>query len=83
MKFKVEVDCTPEEARSFLGLPDLSELQKNATDEMMEHMRASIGSMDPEAVMKTWFGAGDMSAWEQTMKNFWSAAGVEADDKSK
>ncbi len=25
MKINVEVDCTPEEARSFLGLPDVSE----------------------------------------------------------
>ena len=25
MKVTIEVDCTPEEARSFLGLPDVSE----------------------------------------------------------
>lgn len=24
MKFKIEVDCTPEEARDFMGLPDLT-----------------------------------------------------------
>jgi hypothetical protein len=24
MKFKIEIDCTPEEARDFMGLPDLT-----------------------------------------------------------
>ena len=27
MKITVNVDCTPEEARSFLGLPDVQPLQ--------------------------------------------------------
>jgi hypothetical protein len=28
MKIKIEVECTTMEARSFLGLPDLTKLQK-------------------------------------------------------
>jgi hypothetical protein len=81
MKIKIEVECTPMEARSFLGLPDLTELQKNATEEMMDRIRASGGTMDPESLMKTWFEGGDVSGGEQTMKNFWSAAGVKSDSK--
>jgi hypothetical protein len=85
MKFKVEVDCTPEEARTFLGLPDLAELQKGATDELMDRLRESVGGMDPEGLMKTWFGGGDMKGWEQMQKSFWSAAGLKipSDDADK
>ncbi|MFN5822323.1 MAG: DUF6489 family protein, partial [Novosphingobium sp.] len=28
MKINVEIDCTPEEARSFLGLPDVGKANK-------------------------------------------------------
>ena len=28
MKVHVEIDCTPEEARAFMGLPDLSRMEK-------------------------------------------------------
>lgn len=54
MKVTVNVDCTPEEARQFLGLPDVRPFQ----DEMMKIMREksleSMKMMEPEAVMKLW-----------------------------
>ena len=28
MKIKIDVDCTPQEARAFLGLPDVAPMQK-------------------------------------------------------
>lgn len=38
MKFTVDVDCTPEEARSFLGLPDMTRVHdlyiRSVTDAM-------------------------------------------------
>ena len=34
MKLKIEVDCTPEEARTFLGLPDVTGLNAHLVDEM-------------------------------------------------
>ncbi len=73
MKIKIEVDCTPGEARAFCGLPDLGELQKAAADALMEHMQASVGALDPESLMKTWF-SGDMGGWQQMQKNLWTAA---------
>jgi len=36
MKFTVNVDCTPEEARRFFGLPDADQMNDN----MMEGMKA-------------------------------------------
>lgn len=32
MKVNVEVDCTPQEARAFLGLPDVSRLNEEFVD---------------------------------------------------
>lgn len=34
MKVTVDVDCTPEEARRFLGLPDLSQVHQAYLDKM-------------------------------------------------
>ncbi|MEA3030903.1 MAG: hypothetical protein QOG13_2228 [Sphingomonadales bacterium] len=65
MKVTVDVDCTPEEARRFLGLPDLSpvhaayvEKMKSAvtdgpTPEMFGEMMKAWGPMN-EAGMGMW-----------------------------
>ena len=42
MKINVEMDCTPEEARAFLGLPDLRPMQEELLAEMKERMSASL-----------------------------------------
>lgn len=38
MKFTVNVDCTPEEARRFFGLPDVDQM----TDAMKENMKMFV-----------------------------------------
>ena len=43
MKINVEVDCTPEEARRFLGLPDLTALHERYVARMGELMEMCIG----------------------------------------
>ena len=35
MKVTVDIDCTPEEARRFMGLPDLSEVHAAYVDKML------------------------------------------------
>lgn len=54
MKINVEVDCTPEEARSFLGLPDLRPMQEALLGEMRDRMSASLRAVDPQEIMKLW-----------------------------
>ena len=71
MKINVEVDCTPEEARTFLGLPDMQPMQEVLMKELEARMRANIQAMDPEPIMKTWLPAG-MQGMEQMQKMFWS-----------
>ena len=38
MKVNVEVDCTPEEARRFLGLPDVSKANEAYVDAALKAM---------------------------------------------
>lgn len=75
MKITVEIECTPEEARTFFGLPDLGELQAAAGEALMERMRTSIGALDAQSLVETWFSGGP-GGWEQMQKNLWAAAGV-------
>lgn len=58
MKLSIDIDCSPQEARAFLGLPDVEELQKEMTEEVQQQLRAHIAAMDPEALMKTWMPMG-------------------------
>ena len=62
MKVKVDIDCTPEEARAFFGLPDLGPLQKEMMTEMQARMKSALSAMDPEAMMKAWMPGGAMWA---------------------
>jgi hypothetical protein len=39
MKVHVEIDCTPEEARAFIGLPDVSKAQSIYVDTMAKAMK--------------------------------------------
>ena len=45
MKVNVEIDCTPEEARRFLGLPDVSKANEVYVDAMTTAMQG-VGSLD-------------------------------------
>lgn len=83
MKVTVNIDCTPEEARTFLGLPDIKPMQDAMVAELEKRMRSNLDAMDPETLFKTWFTAG-IQGWEQMQKAFWGQmmqrAG-ESDDK--
>jgi len=54
MQVTVDIDCTPEEARVFLGLPDVKPMQERLMREMQESLTASLKMMEPEAMLKTW-----------------------------
>jgi hypothetical protein len=73
MKISIDIDCTPLEARSFLGLPDVEHMQKVLMDKLQERMLNALASTDPELLMKTWLPAG-LAGLEQWQKLFWAAA---------
>ena len=69
MKVTVDIDCTPEEARTFLGLPDVKPMQEQMMQELQDRMTATVRSMSPEEMMKTWLPAG-MAGLEQMQQLF-------------
>jgi hypothetical protein len=77
MKITVEIDCSPVEARAFLGLPDVSALNARLVEEMQSRMTANMSMLSPDELMKNWmsFGAG---AQEQFSKLMTQAAGLGA-----
>lgn len=58
MKMNIQIDMTPEEARKFLGLPDVSKAQDRMMAEVEKRMKAAIDINDPEAMMRAWMPLG-------------------------
>ena len=69
MKITMNVDCTPEEARAFLGLPDVKPIQDQLMREVQERMAANIRAMEPEAMLRTWLPA-TLKGFEQIQEMF-------------
>ena len=63
MKITVDIDCTAEEARAFLGLPDLKPMQDQLVQQMQERMAAAVQATAPEELLKAWAPA--MKGFEQ------------------
>jgi hypothetical protein len=42
MKIHLDIDCTPEEARTFMGLPDVGPMQEAVMKEMQDRMMAAM-----------------------------------------
>ena len=58
MKMHIEIDMTPDEARKFLGLPDVTKLQDKMLAEIDKRMKAAVDVNDPEAMLKAWMPLG-------------------------
>jgi Family of unknown function (DUF6489) len=54
MKVNIEIDCTPQEARQFFGLPDVAPMQIAVMDKMQQQMMSNIDKVSPEALMQSW-----------------------------
>ena len=74
MKVTVEVDCTPAEARAFMGLPDVEPLNDHLVSEMKRRMDENINAMQPEELMKTWTSFG-LQAQDQFRRLMETAVG--------
>jgi len=76
MKMTIEVDCTPEEARRFMGLPDVSALNEHLVGEMQKRVEANMALISPDELVKNWmsFGAGAQEQFRKLMEVGMSAA---------
>lgn len=75
MKIAIDIDCTPEEARQLMGLPDVADMQQEVIEEMRKRILAGLDAMDARAMMSAWAPAG-AEGWEQFQKMFWSGLGA-------
>ena len=71
LKITIDVDCTSEEARQFLGLPDVKPMQDALMKEIQDRMMANLQAVDAETLFKTWLPA-QLEGFEQMQKFFWS-----------
>ena len=75
MKVTFNIDCTPEEARRFMGLPDVTPLQDKMMEELEKKTQENIRSLDPETFIKTWMPM-TMESWGEMQKMFWAQMGL-------
>lgn len=66
MKINVEVDCTPEEARQFMGLPDFAPVHEKYITSLTNAMDNNASPEQLE-MMRGWMPMGDtgMNIWRK------------------
>lgn len=69
MKMTIEIDCSPQEARAFLGLPDVTGLNDKLVEEMQKRMTANMAMLSPDELIKNWtaFGVGAQEQFRNLM----------------
>ena len=80
MKVTIEVDCTPQEARAFMGLPDVTPLNEQIVAEMQARLTSNMSMLAPDELMKNWMAFG-VGAQEQ-FRNLMATAVSNATGKS-
>lgn len=71
MKITIDIDCTPQEARSFLGLPNVEPMQDALVQQMRERLAGYLDATDPDTLLRTWFPSG-LKGLGQLQEQFWS-----------
>ena len=82
MKFNFDIECTPEEARAFIGLPNIAPMQERLMKELEDRLQENIRNLSPEEMVKTWMPA-TMQGFGEMQKIFWSQMGVKMPDAGK
>lgn len=74
MKVTFNIECTPQEARAFFGMPDVAPMQERMMAELEKKLQENIRSLDPETMIKTWLPA-TIQGWGEVQKIFWEQMG--------
>ena len=69
MKIKIDIDCSPEEARAFLGWPDVADFQRAAMEQMQQRTAEYFESLEPDKLAKMFMPAG-AEAWDAMQRAF-------------
>lgn len=74
MKVTVEIDATPQEMRTMLGLPDIEPMQQEIIEKIREKTLTAIESNDPMQLMKLFMPTNDQfKSMESLQTSFWEA----------
>jgi hypothetical protein len=71
MRFQINIDCTPEEAREFFGMPDILPMQQDLMEKVSRRLSENIQTMEAEELMKTWVPA-LFQGWTDIQSQFWN-----------
>lgn len=70
MKLKFDIECSPEEARAFFGLPDVAPMQERLLKDLEDRLQDNMQNLTPEEMVKTWMPA-SMAGMAEMQKMFW------------
>ena len=78
MKVTVDFDCTPEEARRFMGLPDLTPVHQAYIEKMQKVVTEGIGADYFTEMMKGWgpMSEAGLNMWTQMVGQMTGQAGA-------
>ena len=80
MRVTINIDCSPAEARSFLGLPNLEPLNDLLVARVSDQVQSNMDMLDPQQLMNNWFAMGGAMR-EQFLNAMTSAASGASDEK--
>jgi hypothetical protein len=72
MKIKFDVDATPQELRTFFGLPDVEDLQREMLEEIRQKWKAGVEGFDPATLMAP-FLPEHLRSLEALQRSFWQS----------
>jgi hypothetical protein len=81
MKISVDVDLTPEEFRRTLGLPDVSEIQKEMVEQFRQQMLNGADGYDALSLMQPYLNSG-LNSMEAMHKAFFGMMTNNTNDKN-
>ena len=72
----IEIDCTPDEARQFFGLPDVKPMQAALMAKMEAQMLEAADRFSPDSMLRTWMSLAPQGAdtFRDMFERFFKAA---------
>jgi hypothetical protein len=76
MNITMNIECSPEEARRLMGLPDMAPIHELYLAKLREAMTSGMSPELIETMIRTWspMGEAGMSAWRQLIENMTGTA---------
>ena len=74
MKITIDIDCTPQEVRTFLGLPDMEKMNTKLVESMQERIKKGFDPEELDKLIRAWMGATGSNISDM-QKTFWNMLG--------